>query len=134
MLGALPDAEHAGEVACLVLGLAVKFVADAAGVACSSPDEVGFAYGLRHRLSACVQELREQAYRRGVRDAVRAALRDVEEGRSGKAKAREFFERVLGRLAASSSEGDAVRATSDLSVRALRELRRRWLACRGRTL
>jgi len=130
VLGASPDSEHTGDVACFVLGLAVKFVAGAAGVACSSPDEVGFAYGLRHRLSACVQELREEAYRRGVRDAVRAAVRDDEGNR--RLRAREFFQLVLRGLAtSSSSEGDVVRATSDLSVRALREVKKKVVGMQG---
>ena len=70
---ALPDGEEAGNVACLALGLAVKSVADAADVQCASPELVGFVHGFRHRLTACLQYLREEAYRRGVRDAVRSA-------------------------------------------------------------
>ena len=133
MQGALPDGEHAGEAACLALGLAVKCVADAAGVGCSSPAEAGFACALRHRVSACIQDLRDEAYRRGVRDAVRAAVRDADEGRSRNATG--FFRRVLERLATSSStEGAAVRATSDLSARALKAVTKRvaWHAGNAR--
>ena len=122
MQGALPDGAHAGEIGCLALGLAVKCVADAAKVGCSSPGDVGFAYALRHRVSACVQDLRDEAYRRGVRDAVRAAVRDAGEGEGRSRKANAFFRRLLERLATSSTEGAALRATSDLSARALKEV------------
>jgi len=122
MQGALPDGAHAGEIGCLALGLAVKCVADAAKVGCSSPGDPGFAYALRHRVSACVQDLRDEAYRRGVRDAVRAAVRDAGEGEGRSRNASAFFRRLLERLATSSTEGAALRATSDLSARALKEV------------
>ena len=117
-----PDGEQAGDAACLAVGLAIKCVADAAQLISADPSSAGFVHGLRHRLSACFQYLRETAYRRGVRDAVRAAIRDMEEGRRG--VAREFFQKVLELLAAPPSSAEVrTRDEGDLSTRAMREVK-----------
>ena len=116
----LPDGENVGDAACVALGLAVGFVAGAAG--CSSPSvaESGFAQGMRQRLSACFQYLREEAYRRGVRDAVVASRRDEEVGRGKQAV--KFFRGLLELLAGSGAAAVPVRRDADLSARAMREV------------
>merc|ERR1711879_687134 len=70
MLDDVADGEHVGDAACVAFGLAVCFVAEAAGCSGPSSMESGFSQGMRQRLSACFQFLREEAYRCGVRDAV----------------------------------------------------------------
>ena len=126
---ALPDGEEAGNVACLALGLAVKSVADAADVQCASPELVGFVLGFRHRLTACLQYLREEAYRRGVRDAVRAAAQALDGGKVQRGLV--FFRGVLERLASASTEGASLSGGGDLSARALREVSKKVVGMQG---
>ena len=121
MRSALPAGESLGDVACVALGLAVKCVADAAELPCANLEERGFVHGLRHRLAACLQHLREEAYRRGVRDAVRSSMLEHEEGRGRRATT--FFRGVLERLEVASTDVVPPQAeVADLSVRAMREV------------
>ena len=82
----------------------------------------GFSQGMRQRLSACFQYLREEAYRRGVRDAVLASLRDREAGAGRAKQATEFFRRLMELLAGYVAGAVPLRGSADLSSRALREV------------
>ena len=95
----------------------IRFVADAAGVDVADPELAGFVHDLRHRMFATFQYLREEAYRRGVRDAVAAAVWDLE--RDKEARAVLFFRELLERLASPSARSAPPVGEADLSARHL---------------
>ena len=80
-------------------------------------------------LTACLQYLREEAYRRGVRDAVRAAAQALDGGKVQRGLG--FFRDVLERLASASTEGASLSGGGDLSARALREVSKKVVGMQG---
>ena len=106
--------ESVGEVACLVLGLIVQRMAMVKGIAAAEPRAVGFAHAFRMRLRACLQYLRIEVDRHGVRDCLRAVIRN------DPAETAEACTAVL-KILASPPAADAVPVpVMDLAERALR--------------
>ena len=113
--------ESVGEVSCLVLGMIVQRIATAKGIAAAEPRALGFAHAFRLRLRACLQHLRIEADRHGVRDCLRAVIR------SDVAETRVACLAVL-KILASPPAGDAVPVpVVDLPARALRTVQGREL-------
>ena len=106
--------ESVGEVACLILGMIVERMATASGLAAAEPRTVGFAHAFRLRLRQCLQHLRVEADRHGVRDCLRAVVRNDSVESAAACRA------VLKLIASPPAAGVAPVPVVELAERALR--------------